>query len=73
MTYTCQNCGALSEDMHTICNPANEHDILKSCSVGTTGVCESKVPEMAYRCACGNVSATPEHLCKPEAMTSKLV
>ena len=72
MAYTCQNCGVVNEDMKKICNPINEHESPKSCSVGTSGVCEQKVVEMAYRCDCGNLSATPEHLCKPHAMTGRL-
>jgi len=68
MAYICQNCGVTNEDASSICNPIDEQYNKKSCAVGTAGVCEYKVEEMKYTCECGNVSANPQHLCKPHKM-----
>lgn len=65
MAYICQKCGVINEDSNSICNPIDEQYKKKSCSFGTPEVCESKAGEMTYSCECGNVSANPQHLCKP--------
>lgn len=66
MAYICQNCGVVTDDSNTLCNPVNEEYKSKACSISEVEVCDDKIPSMKYSCTCGNVSANPQHLCKPK-------
>jgi len=66
MAYLCQNCGVVAEDSSNVCRPINEEYKKKSCSTFSAYVCDEKVSAMKYSCDCGNISATPQHLCNPK-------
>ena len=66
MAYICQNCGVTNENEANVCNPIGDMYKNKSCSIKTAGVCEEHVSDMKYTCECGNVSADPQHLCRPK-------
>ena len=68
MAYLCENCGVLSEESSDLCNPINEAYKKKSCSAADSEVCNEQVQKMKYTCDCGNVSADPQHLCKPRQL-----
>jgi len=65
MAYICQKCGVMNENPNKVCKPIDEQYKKKSCALGTPEVCENRADEMTYSCDCGNVSANPQHLCKP--------
>ena len=68
MAYICQKCGVMNENSSKLCTPLDEQYKKKSCALGTPGVCETRTEEMTYSCECGNVSANPQHLCKPNKL-----
>lgn len=65
MAYICQNCGVVNEKAASVCNPIHDMYKNKSCSIETAGVCEDHTSDMQYSCDCGNTSADPQHLCRP--------
>ena len=65
MAYICQNCGVKNEDAASVCNPIGDMYKNKSCSIKTAGACDEHVSDMEYSSDCGNVSADPQHLCRP--------
>ncbi len=65
MAYLCQNCGAVADDSHDLCNPVDEEPKRKLCGTSIADVCDEKLPAMKYTCSCGSVSENPEHLCNP--------
>lgn len=69
MAYICQNCGVIAEGSESLCNPINEEYNSKACSMHSTKVCDEKSSAMVYSCVCGNISANPQHLCRPQRMS----
>lgn len=65
MSYLCENCGVVADDASTLCNPVNEEYKKKACSSGEEEICREKIADMKYSCSCGNISANPQHLCRP--------
>lgn len=66
MSYTCRNCGAISEHAHTLCSAATDTPEAPFCGIPEEWICESNRNMMKYSCkTCGSFSAQPEHLCKP--------
>ncbi len=66
MSYKCQNCGSISEERFSLCNPATEIDSENLCAVSSDRVCGGKKNEMKFSCdACGSISATSDNLCIP--------
>ena len=66
MSYTCRNCGAVSESVDDLCSAANNAPEAPFCGIPEEWICESNLNLMKYSCkTCGSLSARSEHLCKP--------
>ncbi len=66
MSYICQACGVIANDVTSLCHPTEEEFSSKSCGAPVAEVCQGKLGSMKYSCDdCDSVSASPDLLCNP--------
>ena len=70
--FICADCGAVSLDPGSICNPqgkGTKADWCGSSSAGTPKFCQNSKNNTRFTCAnCGQVAVNPGLLCQPEQM-----